>query len=226
MNPLPHYEKRYRGRLAPSPTGLLHIGHARTFWIAARRAEQNRGALILRNEDLDPQRSRPEFARAIVDDLRWLATHLRRAYPELHIGFDLADTGGLAYYSGPRFTLYGALTPAEALKIAQNLDRFEGAIEIIAEFDDVMPRVWARRPAAHLYLVGRSPAPEVLARNGQRVHVTGEVASIEPYLRACTAAVVPLRWESGTRFKILEAFACRAPVTLRRPERSARPRRG
>jgi len=62
----------YRGRLAPSPTGLLHIGHARTFWIAAQRAIESRGTLILRNEDLDPQRSRAEFARAMIEDLRWL----------------------------------------------------------------------------------------------------------------------------------------------------------
>jgi glutamyl-tRNA synthetase len=64
--------KSYRGRLAPSPTGLLHIGHARTFWIAAQRAIENHGTLILRNEDLDPQRSRAEFARAMIEDLLWL----------------------------------------------------------------------------------------------------------------------------------------------------------
>jgi glutamyl/glutaminyl-tRNA synthetase len=51
---------------------LLHVGHARTFWIAAQRASERRGALILRNEDLDPQRSRAEFARAMIEDLRWL----------------------------------------------------------------------------------------------------------------------------------------------------------
>lgn len=62
----------YRGRLAPSPTGLLHIGHARTFWIAAQRAIEHRGTLILRNEDLDPQRSRPDFANAMLEDLHWL----------------------------------------------------------------------------------------------------------------------------------------------------------
>lgn len=62
----------YRGRLAPSPTGLLHIGHARTFWIAAQRAIRNHGTLVLRNEDLDPQRSRPEFANAMIEDLHWL----------------------------------------------------------------------------------------------------------------------------------------------------------
>ena len=64
--------KSYRGRLAPSPTGLLHIGHARTFWIAAQRAADAEGTLILRNEDLDPQRCRPEFVQAMLDDLHWL----------------------------------------------------------------------------------------------------------------------------------------------------------
>jgi glutamyl-tRNA synthetase len=62
----------YRGRLAPSPTGLLHVGHARTFWIAARRAAEHKGTLILRNEDLDPQRCRAEFVDAMFEDLRWL----------------------------------------------------------------------------------------------------------------------------------------------------------
>jgi glutamyl/glutaminyl-tRNA synthetase len=62
----------YRGRLAPSPTGLLHLGHARTFWVAARRAAEQSGTLILRNEDLDPQRCRTEFVQAMYEDLRWL----------------------------------------------------------------------------------------------------------------------------------------------------------
>jgi glutamyl/glutaminyl-tRNA synthetase len=62
----------YRGRLAPSPTGLLHSGHARTFWIAAQRAIEKNGTLILRNEDLDQQRSRNQFALAMIEDLRWL----------------------------------------------------------------------------------------------------------------------------------------------------------
>lgn len=65
-------QTNYRGRLAPSPTGLLHIGHARTFWIAAQRAAARRGTLILRNEDLDPQRCRAEFVDAMIEDLHWL----------------------------------------------------------------------------------------------------------------------------------------------------------
>ncbi|AOS44826.1 Glutamate--tRNA ligase [Lacunisphaera limnophila] len=61
----------YRGRLAPSPTGLLHLGHARTFWTAQQRAQAARGTLLLRNDDLDTARCRPEFVSAMVEDLRW-----------------------------------------------------------------------------------------------------------------------------------------------------------
>ena len=62
----------YRGRLAPSPTGFLHVGHARTFWTAWQRARDARGALVMRMEDLDPDRSRTHFTDAAYDDLRWL----------------------------------------------------------------------------------------------------------------------------------------------------------
>ena len=65
----------YRGRLAPSPTGYLHLGHARTFWIAHERAKARSGALLLRNDDLDEGRSRPQFVRAMMEDLRWLGLH-------------------------------------------------------------------------------------------------------------------------------------------------------
>jgi len=61
----------YRGRFAPSPTGYLHLGHARTFWTAFQRARERGGVLVLRNEDLDRQRCRPEFASAMLEDLPW-----------------------------------------------------------------------------------------------------------------------------------------------------------
>jgi glutamyl/glutaminyl-tRNA synthetase len=63
---------QYRRRLAPSPTGFLHLGHARTFWVAWQRARSAQGNLIFRNEDLDYQRCKPEFVQAIYEDLRWL----------------------------------------------------------------------------------------------------------------------------------------------------------
>jgi glutamyl-tRNA synthetase len=62
----------YRGRVAPSPTGLLHIGHACTFWTAYQRALAQGGTLVFRDEDLDPQRSKAKFAEAMREDLHWL----------------------------------------------------------------------------------------------------------------------------------------------------------
>ena len=59
-----------RGRIAPTPTGYLHVGHARTFALAAARAAG--GTLIYGTEDLDAGRCRPEFADAAIEDLRWL----------------------------------------------------------------------------------------------------------------------------------------------------------
>src|ERR1035438_10069300 len=48
------------------------MGHACTFWTAYRRAVEHGGTLVFRNEDLDPQRSKPEFAWAMMEDLEWL----------------------------------------------------------------------------------------------------------------------------------------------------------
>jgi ATP phosphoribosyltransferase regulatory subunit len=42
-----------------------------------------------------------------LDQLQWLASHLQQAFPALRIGFDLSDMSGYAYYSGPRFAIYG-----------------------------------------------------------------------------------------------------------------------
>ena len=64
-------DKEYRGRIAPSPTGFLHVGHAMTFWRAQERAREAGGRLVLRIEDLDNDRCRREFADAIINDLHW-----------------------------------------------------------------------------------------------------------------------------------------------------------
>lgn len=64
----------YRGAkvLAPHPVGFLHLGHASTFAIAAARAVRMQGSLILRIEDLDHQRCRPEYTgEGIFTDLKW-----------------------------------------------------------------------------------------------------------------------------------------------------------
>ncbi len=60
------------GRLAPSPSGRLHLGHARTFALAWAHARSRSGQLRLRLEDLDRERSRPEHVQRIFRDLEWL----------------------------------------------------------------------------------------------------------------------------------------------------------
>lgn len=68
----PMAEPGYRGRFAPSPTGLLHLGHARTALLAWQRARQAGGIFVLRIEDLDQAHEVEGATQAIIEDLRWL----------------------------------------------------------------------------------------------------------------------------------------------------------
>ena len=92
----------YRGRLAPTPSGFLHLGHARTFWVAARRAAS--GELLLRHDDLDRARCKPEYLEAAEDDLRWLGLSwsppVYRQSQRLHLyeeAFQQLLQSGMAY---------------------------------------------------------------------------------------------------------------------------------
>ncbi|MBO6766271.1 tRNA glutamyl-Q(34) synthetase GluQRS [Maricaulis sp.] len=59
-------------RFAPSPTGFLHLGHAFSAWTAFSAAREAGGRFILRMEDIDTVRCKPEFDAAILEDLAWL----------------------------------------------------------------------------------------------------------------------------------------------------------
>jgi glutamyl-Q tRNA(Asp) synthetase len=59
-------------RFAPSPSGYLHLGHAYAALVAWETARAAHGRFLLRIEDIDPGRCRPEFERGIYEDLRWL----------------------------------------------------------------------------------------------------------------------------------------------------------
>src|ERR1051325_7389179 len=59
-------------RFAPSPTGLLHLGHAFAAMTAHDAAKAGGGSFLLRLEDIDTSRCRPEFDAAIFEDLAWL----------------------------------------------------------------------------------------------------------------------------------------------------------
>src|SRR3972149_1983154 len=64
--------KKVRVRFAPSPTGLLHIGNARTALFNWLYAKHHNGSFILRIEDTDVARSEKRYTDQIIEDLRWL----------------------------------------------------------------------------------------------------------------------------------------------------------
>ena len=70
----------YVGRLAPSPTGALHLGNARTFMIAWLRARSQGGKVIFRMEDLDHPKDKPGAAAQAIEDLKWLGFDWDEAY--------------------------------------------------------------------------------------------------------------------------------------------------
>src|SRR5690606_32955834 len=59
-------------RFAPSPNGALHLGHAWSALVTWEMARAHGGRFLLRIEDIDPARCRPEYEQAIFDDLAWL----------------------------------------------------------------------------------------------------------------------------------------------------------
>jgi glycosyltransferase involved in cell wall biosynthesis len=78
----------------------------------------------------------------------------------------------------------------------------------------ILPRIAAEIPRVTLTVVGRKPSARLteLARNDPRLHVTGYVDDVRPYLERAGVYVVPLRIGSGTRLKIFEAMAMEKPV--------------
>ncbi|MDX2099810.1 MAG: glycosyltransferase family 4 protein [Leptolyngbyaceae cyanobacterium bins.59] len=80
--------------------------------------------------------------------------------------------------------------------------------------DEIYPRIKQRHPNLRLLLVGRTPTQRMkdAAQQDTDIMVTGAVPDVKPYLAASQVMVVPLREGSGTRFKILEAFAAGCPV--------------
>lgn len=78
--------------------------------------------------------------------------------------------------------------------------------------NQIMPVVWARLPELHLYIIGAGSDTVLQDISHPKITITGQIVSVLPYLCYANVALVPLRFESGTRFKILEAGACGIPV--------------
>lgn len=78
--------------------------------------------------------------------------------------------------------------------------------------EEVWPLVQAKVPKSHLFIVGNKSDVMWTRLSSDSIHVTGRVLSTEPYIQTCEAVIVPLFFESGTRFKILEAGIKSRPV--------------
>jgi glycosyltransferase involved in cell wall biosynthesis len=96
---------------------------------------------------------------------------------------------------------------------------FQGSLNYLPNVDasrwlvkEIAPRIRLRVPGAEIRLVGRSGKAVERLNNPPEVTVVGEVAEMEPELARADIAVVPIRYGSGTRLKILESFAHRVPV--------------
>ena len=97
-----------RGRLAPSPTGQIHLGNAWAFLLAWWAARSAGGKVVLRLEDIDPQRARPAFSRQLLEDLLWLGLDWDEG-PRLAPDGSLHDDGPHAPYEQSRCgALYAA----------------------------------------------------------------------------------------------------------------------
>ena len=91
-------------RFAPSPTGFLHLGHAHSALLGHRTAREAGGRFLLRIEDIDRTRCKPEFERAIFDDLHWLGIDweqpVRRQsdhFSDYGAALSRLESGGLLY---------------------------------------------------------------------------------------------------------------------------------
>lgn len=89
------------------------------------------------------------------------------------------------------------------------MPNIDGVVWFIRE---ILPLIHAERPETSVAIVGRKPAPEILALAGDRVHVTGTVDDTRPWLWGSRISIVPLRIGGGTRLKIFESMAARTPV--------------
>lgn len=143
----------YRGRIAPSPTGYLHVGHARTFWTAQQRAGAHHGVLVLRNEDLDPARSRPEFADAMIEDLKWF---------------------GLKWQEGPDVS--GPFPPYEQSK---RFHLYRAALAKLIDAGLVFPCICSRKDIQHAAQAPHSSDDELIYPGTCRAHRQTDIGHLK-----------------------------------------------
>jgi glycosyltransferase involved in cell wall biosynthesis len=122
-------------------------------------------------------------------------------------------TGVDLEYFRPPGTPCAAATTADLVFVG-SMDWLPNVDGVLYFARDILPLIRRRRPDCSFAIVGRTPPPNVtaLAARDPRIHVTGTVPDIRPYLWGAAVSIVPLRIGGGTRLKIYEAMAAGIPV--------------
>ena len=123
------------------------------------------------------------------------------------------------FYNGIDITQYektsipqGFIKPAVYLAGTYYSEKSPMTRAAIWLLENVWPQVKKKMPAAHLYLIGNGSNVHLQSYSSDYVHILGKIDSTVPFLTNSDAALVPLQFESGTRFKIMEAGAAGIPV--------------
>lgn len=226
---VPPHEDRFRGFTLPLD-GRYHLALVEHFWCSGYLDQLKpvceRVVLDLHNVESHFYERRAEveggaFARVLAG----FAAQNRRLELERLPGFDVvltASEADAARVAHPRKVVYPNAIPERelpprgsdpAVAFSGNME-FPPNLTAIEWFrDQVWPAVVERHPEARWRLIGKNPAAaERLLAGVENVQITGEVEDAVAELARCRMAVVPLRSGSGTRLKIIEAWAAGVPV--------------
>jgi len=214
---------------------VVHFDHPHTallFKLVRKLQPQARTILDAHNVEADIVErladAGPRWKRPL---LRWQASRVRRLEKRLARAMDLVLT--CSEKDGEEFRGLGAkkvrvvpngIPPLLTAPAADRTDVvFVGSLDWHPNVDaaltlarDIWPLVRGTLPGARLVLVGRNPPHAIRELAGPDVVVTGAVESVAPFLRRARATAIPLRIGSGTRIKILEAWAAGIPVIASR----------
>lgn len=173
-----------RTRFAPSPTGHIHLGNARTALFNALFARRYEGVFLLRIEDTDRERSRPEYTQALMADLRWLGLDWQEGpeaggnagpYVQSERGdiyrhyYSHLDSKGLVY---PCFCTAAELALARKRQLAAGQPpRYPGTCARLSEAEQRARRDRGLQPTLRFRVpAGREIAFDDLVRGNQRFH--------------------------------------------------------
>lgn len=214
---------------------FIHFDHPHTAltWPQIKRL-QPRARLVLDAHNVEAEimdrlaESAPRWQRKA---LRWQAGRIRDLERELAEKLDLIftcstrDAGAFRQMGARRVRVVPNSIPELAPPlVAQRRDVvFVGSLDwrpnadaAVALAREIWPRCRALLPGARLVIVGRNPPSHVQALASRDVFIEGSVPSVRPYLDRAFATAIPLRAGSGTRIKILEAWAAGVPVVASR----------